>query len=349
MLIDLHGHHLTRGMMNLDPHWGPAWKNGTLNVGDWYLGTKKLPDLTGIKDDSTRNDDGSAIFSRNTHEFRRGLMEKLGVDKLIISVPAHMYMYWTGDFGARFAATANDEFHAYCSEDPEHFGFWATVPMHQPVKAAAEIERAVTQLGAVGMSSGGANFGDIAGLHDRAFDPLWEKLTELDVPVMIHGYNQSVTWGARAMEDPFDTTSILGMCYDEARAFWHLTLGGVLDRFPKLTFYITHGGGFVPYQLHRFSETSKTMAPDSTNERPLLDYMDRFYFDPLVHSAAMRRAVVDDIGVDRLVYGSNFMGSDAIDFDLTEGIGLSDEDREKIRSGNAIAMLKLDQHAVVRG
>ncbi len=341
MLIDLHGHHLSAGMMNLDPHWGPAWKNGTLNVGDWYLGTKKLPELAELSDED-RDDGGAAIFSRNTVEFRRGVMEKLGVDKLIISTPAHTYMYWAGDFGVRFAQTANDEFAAYSAQDPEHFGFWATVPMHEPEKAAIEIERAVKELGAVGMTSGGANFGDIPGLHDRRFDVLWDKLTELDVPVMIHGYNQSVAWGDRAMDDPFDTTSILGMCYDEVRAFWHIINGGVLDRFPNLTFYITHGGGFVPFQLHRFSETSKTMAPDATNERPLLDYMDNFYFDPLVHSAAMRRAIVEDIGPDRLLYGSNFMGSDAVDFDLTEGIGLSDEDREKIRSGNAIKLLKLD-------
>src|SRR5271154_6581967 len=99
MLIDLHGHHLSAGMMNLDPHWGPAWRNGTLNVGDWYLGTKKLPDLAGADADAGRHDDGSVIFGRMGHEFRRSLMDKLGVDKLIISVPAHMYMYWTGDFG----------------------------------------------------------------------------------------------------------------------------------------------------------------------------------------------------------------------------------------------------------
>ena len=277
-------------------------------------------------------------------------MEKLGVDKLIISVPAHMYMYWTGDFGARFAATANDEFHAYCSEDPEHFGFWATVPMHEPVKAAAEIERAVKELGAVGMSSGGANFGDIAGASRPAFDPLFEKLSELGVPMMIHGYNQSVTWGARAMEDPFDTTSILGMCYDESRAFWHLTLGGVLDRFPELD-VLHHARRRVrrptsstasqrqPRRWRRIRSTSGRCSTTWT-----VSTSTRWFTAPRCGERSLRTSA----SIASL-YGSNFMGSDAIDFDLTEGIGLSDEDREKIRSGNAIAMLRLDQRAVVRG
>ena len=30
-------------MFDLDPHWGPSWAEGTLKIGDWYLGTKKLP------------------------------------------------------------------------------------------------------------------------------------------------------------------------------------------------------------------------------------------------------------------------------------------------------------------
>jgi aminocarboxymuconate-semialdehyde decarboxylase len=322
-------------MMDLDPHWGPSWV-GTLKVGDWYLGTKKLPDLAQATEADRR---GDAIFDRMGHEFKRQLMAKLGVDILVISVPAHMYMYWTGEFGIRFAKTTNDEFAAYCAEDPQHFLWWAHLPLAYPDQAAQELERAVG-MGAVGFSCGGANFGGLD-LHSPEMDVLWAKVAELDVPIFVHGYNQSVTWGKNAMDDPFDTTSILGMCYDEARAFWHLINGGVLDRFPSLRFYITHAGGFTPYQLERFALTNETMAPDSVNKRPFLEYMENFYFDPQAHSAAFRRAIVEEIGVDRLVYGTNFMGSDQIDFDLTDGIGLSDEDREKIKSGNAIKLLKL--------
>lgn len=338
MLIDLHGHHMTKAMFDLDTHWGPSWAKGTLKIGDWYLGTKKLPPLADTND--AQRVEG-VIFDRMGHEFRLGVMEKLGVDILVISVPAHMYMYWTGEFGIRFAKTTNDEFAQWCAEDPEHFLWWAHVPMAYPAEAAKELERAI-EMGAVGYMTGGANFGGLE-LHSPEMDVFWEKVAELDVPGFIHGYNQSVTWGKDAMTDPFDTTSILGMCYDEARAFWHLINGGVLDRFPTLRFYITHAGGFTPYQLERFSTTNETMCPDSMNQKPFLDYMGSFWFDPQLHNRSLRRGMVDVIGVDRLVYGTNFMGSDQIDFDLTDGIGLSDEDREKIKSGNTIQLLKLQE------
>jgi aminocarboxymuconate-semialdehyde decarboxylase len=342
MLIDLHGHHMSKAMFDLDPHWGPSWSKGTLKVGDWYLGTKRLPDLSETTDEQRQS---GVIFDRMGHEFRLQIMEKLGVDVLVISVPAHMFMYWTGDFGVRFAKTTNDEFAKYCAEDPDHFLWWATVPMHKPALAAEELERAIG-MGAVGFSCGGANFGGLE-LHSPELDTFWEKVVELDVPVFIHGYNQSVTWGKDAMSDPFDTSSILGMCYDEARAFWHIINGGVLDRFPSLKFYITHAGGFTPYQLERFAMTNETMAPDSVNKKPLLDYMPSFYFDPQLHLPSFRKAMVEVIGVDQLVYGTNFMGSDQIDFDLTDGIGLSDEDREKIKSGNTIKLLKLQDRVRV--
>ncbi len=53
----------------------------------------------------------------------------------------------------------------------------------------------------------------------------------------------------------------------------------------------------------------------------------------------MRKALVEFIGIDRFVYGDNLGGADNFSGDLTNDIGLSDEDREKIRSGNALRLL----------
>ena len=56
----------------------------------------------------------------------------------------------------------------------------------------------------------------------------------------------------------------------------------------------------------------------------------------------MRQAVVDIMGADRILYGSNFGGSDAVRHDLTHGLKLSDEDLQKIRWKNACELLHLD-------
>lgn len=329
MLIDLHTHQLIKAMFNQDPHWGPFWDNGTLRIGDWVLGTKnpEAPSLDQVYEE------------RWTPQLRSAAFRQAGIDKAILSMPFHMVNYHTEpEFAVRFAAAVNEGLAEFCESDPM-FGYWAHVPAQDPAAAAKEVERAIGQLGAAGISMGGANFGGRQ-VSDPAFRPLWEKLVELDVLVFVHGYNQSVTWGADAGSDPFDTTSIVGMNNDETLFFWHLINGGVLDDFPELKIYITHGGGFIPYQLGRFNETNKTMAPDSKNKKDVIEYASNFYYDLDVHHPAMRRAVVEVVGVDQLLYGDNFAGSDSHAGDLTDGFGLGDADREKIRSGNALRLLK---------
>lgn len=322
MLINLHAHELTYGMFGHDPHWGPLWENNTLKIGDWTLGTtKKIPHP-------------AEYFS---HEAQRKRMDERGIDKLVVSQPAHMFMYWAGEFGTRFSRIVNDELSQWCAVDPDRFDFWALVPMSDPKVAPAELERAVSELGAVGMMMGGANFGGLEVYH-RVYDPLWEKLCELDVPVFIHGYNASAT--GHGADDPYDASSIVGMNYYETLCIWYLICSGVLDRYPDLRFYVTHAGGFVPFHLGRLTHTNQTMAPDSVNRKPVDEYLDNFYFDPDIHDPIMRKALVELIGVDRFVYGDNLGGSDNFEGDLTDGIGLSDEDREKIRSGNALRLLK---------
>jgi aminocarboxymuconate-semialdehyde decarboxylase len=330
MLIDLHAHQLTKEMFDQDPHWGPFWENGTMRIGDWSLGTKNplAPSLDRLYEEHW------------TPEVRVEAFRKAGIDKVVLSMPFHMVNYHTEpEFAIRYAAEVNDSLAAYCASEPALFKFWAHVPAQDPKAAAAELERAVTELGASGISMGGANFGGRE-VSDPAFRPLWEKVCELGVLIFVHGYNQSVTWGADAGKDPYDTTSIVGMNSDETLFFRHLVNGGVLDDFPELKVYVTHGGGFIPYQIGRFNETNKTMAPDSKNQKSVFEYSSNFFYDLDVHHPAMRRAVVEVVGADQLLYGDNFSGSDSHSGDLTEGLGLSETDQEKIRNGNALRLLK---------
>ncbi|MCW3001046.1 MAG: hypothetical protein JWQ20_344 [Conexibacter sp.] len=322
MLINLHAHELTYGMFGHDPHWGPHWVNNTLKIGDWELGTtKKIPHP-------------AEFFSA---EAQRKRMAERGIDKLVVSQPAHMFMYWAGDFATPFSRIVNNELSEFCAKDAEHFDFWALVPMADPAEAPRELTRAVEELGAVGMMMGGANFAGRE-VYDRAYDPLWERVCELDVPVFVHGYNASAT--GHGSNDPYDTSSIVGMNYYETMCIWYLICSGVLDRFPTLQFYVTHAGGYFPFHLGRFTHTNQTMAPDSVNKKPVDEYFGNFLFDPDIHDPIMRKALVDLVGVDRFVYGDNLGGSDNFQGDLTDEIGLSDEDREKIRSGNALRVLK---------
>src|SRR5271155_1665115 len=328
MIIDLHAHQLTKDMFKKHDHWGPFWENGTLRIGDWVLGTKRPSSIS-----------FDELYDLRWNPKQRVVdMDRCGIEKFVVTMPFHMVMYHTDPkWALSWAQNVNDSLAGFCSEAPDRLYFWAHVPAQDPVAAAGELERAVKDLGAKGISMGGANFGGKE-VYDEAFNPLWEKACELGVPIFVHGYNQSVNWGDKAMDDPYDTTSICGMNSDETLFYWWMTNAGVLDRFPQLKLLITHGGGFVPFQLRRFNETNKTMAPDSKNKLDLVEYGKNFFFDLDIHSPHMRRAIVEEVGVDQMLYGDNFGGADSHEGDLTEGMGLSEEDREKIRSGNTLKL-----------
>ena len=333
MLIDVHAHQFTPGMLDRDPFWGPFYKAEGLQIGHWQLKRKGLP----------KRSDAEAVegITRSmTKEARFKLMAERGVDRLVVSTPSHAFMYWAGDFGDEYAAICNDELAAFCKQAPDKFDFWCHANLSRPESAAKEIDRAVRQLGAKGLCIGGANFDGLE-VHDERMYPIWEKLTELDVPVMVHGYNQSIWWGEKHTDDKFDTTSVIGDCVDETLYFWYLINGGVLDVFPKLKSYICHAGGLALFQLGRLDDLNAYMAPDSRNKRRFIEYMPNFYFDLDLHTPSLRKAVIDIIGADRLLYGTNFGGAYSYG-DLTADVGLSEIDQQKIRSGNAISLLKLE-------
>ena len=78
------------------------------------------------------------------------------------------------------------------------------------------------------------------------------------------------------------------------------------------------------------------------NKKPVEEYLKNFWFDVELHEVPMRQALIDIIGADRVLYGSNFGGSDAVRHDLTDGLRLSDDDLQKIRWKNACELLHLD-------
>ena len=91
--------------------------------------------------------------------------------------------------------------------------------------------------------------------------------------------------------------------------------------------YIIHAGGMAVFQLGRLADLNHSMAPDARNKRPLMEYLPNFWFDLDVHAVGLRRGVLEVVGVDRLVHGTNFGG--AYDHgDPTAGLGRSAEDKE---------------------
>ncbi|MCZ6790107.1 MAG: amidohydrolase family protein [Chloroflexi bacterium] len=216
----------------------------------------------------------------------------------------------------------------------------AAVPISSPAEAAAELERAVKELGLRGVEIG-SNVGG-KNLDARELAPFYAKVQELDVPVFIHPV---AVLGMDRLQS-YHLGNLIGNPTDTAVAAACLIFGGVLKEFPRLKFYLAHGGGSCPYLRGRW-EHGWHVREDVriAIKSPPSEYFKLLYFDSLVHSPAALSYLVDSVGAERVMLGTDYP-FDMGDHDPIRSVdslsNLSDGQREMVIGGNAAALLKID-------
>ena len=162
---------------------------------------------------------------------------------------------------------ANDEMAELVARHPDRFaGAAACVPMNDIDAALVELNRAIQQLGFVGVQI----YTDVKGrpLDDPQFAPLFDRIAELDIPVLLH----PVRGPDRAdypTEDTsrFDTWRVIGWLYDTVSAMARLVFSGLFDRHPDIRIVTHHLGGFAPYAAERIREGYDKLLKAAGQER----------------------------------------------------------------------------------
>jgi aminocarboxymuconate-semialdehyde decarboxylase len=225
------------------------------------------------------------------------------------------------------------------SARPDRFRAMATVPLQDATLAAQELAHAASnfQMRAVQIATSVRD----KQLDDTELSPFWNAAEELDVFVLVH---PSGSMGADRLSRYF-LTNIVGNPAEETAAAAHLIFGGVLDRHPRLDVCLTHGGGFLPYQIGRqdrgFGAKAELTARYLT--RPPSEFLRRFFYDTIVHSREALRFLVDRVGTDRVVLGSDYpfpMG-DPDPASTVRDAGFEQDVAEAILGGNALKALRV--------
>ncbi len=273
-------------------------------------------------------------------ELRLSHMEQMGVDKQILSVVPPMTFYsLDAGMSKDLAASLNDSLSNLAREFPEKFLCMATAPLQDPEAAAAELGRAVAD-GHIGVEIGS----NVAGvnLDDPGLDPFWEKASSLDVPVFIHPVD---TLGAADRLKDYYLRNFIGNPLDTTIAAACLIFGGVLDRFPKLKFLLSHMGGFTPWIRGRWQHGyGEREEPKVRGAGAPEEYIGRLYYDTIIHNPACLEFGVKTLGVDSVLYGTDYpfdMGNLGPAQEVPGLSGLPESDREKILTGNTKKLYKI--------
>jgi aminocarboxymuconate-semialdehyde decarboxylase len=259
-------------------------------------------------------------------------IESMDRKKLDISYispgPQTFYYGLKGEQAAKTARLVNEGIARMVEARPDRLRGMATLPMQEPELAITELERVVREYGFRAVEIGTA-IGDEE-LAEPKFRPVLRRAQELKVVIFAHPNTQ----GSAGRLDCYYLTNLIGNPLDTTIMVGKLMFSGALDELPDLKILLAHGGGFLPYQIGRF-EHGHAVRPDTsavTKSRPL-DLLKRFYFDALTHSPQAIRHLLDVVGSERVVIGTDSpfdMGEEHPVERLDAVPRLTDREREEV-------------------
>ena len=211
----------------------------------------------------------------------------------------------------------NDGLAELCAKEPDFFPGWvAQIALDAPDAGVAEAERAVNQLGALGVQI----YTNVLGkpIDRPEYRPFWAKMNELGKPVWLHP-----TRGAETPDYIRETKSLyeiwwtFGWSYETATAMARLVFSRIMDDHPNLKIITHHFGGIVPMLEGRLGPGMDVLGSRTSDEdyvslrkclkkRPLDYFKQDFYADTAVFGATpATKCGLEFYPVDKIVFASD--------------------------------------------
>src|SRR5271163_3725835 len=268
---------------------------------------------------------------------RRKMLDDHGIDMQVYTLTTPGTHVETPTNAVRLASLVNDEFAAGIAAHPGRFSALATLPLNVPTAAVKELERACRQLGL----RGAMLFSNVNGvaLADDRFLPLYEMANDLEAVLYIHPTHPL---GVEAMMD-YWLMPLVGFLFDTTLAASKLVFAGIPEKFPNITWVLTHLGGAIPYLAERLDRGHRVFKECRVNiQRPPSEYLKKFYFDTVNFNTDALNLAIAFAGADHLLAGSDYahqIGSPRLMLESIRGLDIRDEDRVGILGGNAARLL----------
>ncbi|HLH68196.1 MAG TPA: amidohydrolase family protein [Candidatus Dormibacteraeota bacterium] len=237
-------------------------------------------------------------------------MERSGVDAEVLSpMPPLLNYALPAQDGLDLARCVNEFIARLREAAPDRFLGLGTVPLQDPDLAARELA-VIKGMGLHGVEIGSNVEGRSLG-EDR-FLGFFQEAERLGVPIFVHALPAPL--GDRM---PRSAVPSFGVGTEAALAAVSIIYGGVAERCPGLRLALSHGAGGFPLMLPRAQyfwggtwneeppSADRPQVPDRLPRSPS-EYARRFYYDTLVFDRRALRYLLDLIGPERLLVGTDF-------------------------------------------
>ncbi len=234
-----------------------------------------------------------------------------GVDAEVVSpFPPLLNYRLPAAYGRDLARWVNEYIANLCAAAPGRIYGLGTVPLQDPDLAADELASVVGTLGLAGVEIA-SNIGGVS-LADERFLDFFAEAERLGTAIFVHAMPVA------SDRLPSPATATVGVGVEGSLAAAALITSGVAERYPRLRLAFSHGAGGFPLMLPRAhwfwgrtwneeppGERGPEAAPWAAATGPT-ELARRFYYDSLVFDHRAIRYLIDMIGPDRLLVGSDF-------------------------------------------
>jgi len=300
----------------------------------------ELEKLSGKDAETVLFNIGIPVPTWDSVESRLAKMDELGIDLEVLSTSLPPQSF--GDKADLHLAQMTNDFIAnLCRKYPSRFKGFASVPLGNPSYAIKELNRAINDLGLIGIATG--TYISRIPLTSTEYLSFFAEVNRMKLPIHLH---PSVPIGIDIMTR-YHLGAWIGFLFETTIAASKMVFDGIFERFPDINLILSHFGGTIPFVVHRMDDGFKGF-PEVRENIPKLpsEYFKRFYYDTATSfTKSSFMCAYDFAGPERIIFGTDdpFARTRLIQIKISqlEELGLPGETMERIYSENAKEVLKL--------
>jgi aminocarboxymuconate-semialdehyde decarboxylase len=294
VIIDTHAHALDEAFLLAlcrDPRFGLA--AGRDGAGRFFI---RRGDSPPVSLDFELTDVGKRIES----------LARRGVGLQLIGPPPGLTSWPGGAADMDYARALNEHGARVVAQGEGRLELMVTLPLGEPARCAAELERAIDLYGArsalLPATAGGRP------LHEGMFDDMFRVAERRGILLFLHPVSPD-----KPTRFPVYTLQLVVQwpaetCFAVAR----MIFDGFLDRFAGLKLLLAHGGGGLLFLKGRLNSAYEARGAEADPyfrhaiKRPPGDYLRQLYFDTCSQSPESVEFTIKAAGVDRVMFGTDY-------------------------------------------
>ena len=315
-----------------------------------------VPEITGEvawRPKVWRDDEGKQVVELDGKRIRAAVQEfvdidrilaaqdEAGVDKVLLC-PWVPLLYYDADpqDGLARARIQNEALSGLVRSHSDRVAALGAVPLQDPELAGSALRALMDE----GVLRGVEVAASVRGvfLGDDRFEPFWDAAEATRALVFVHPTTRG--FDSPAFQDHYLWNTVANPL-ETATTAAHMVVAGVMERRPRLRVLLAHGGGALMAvrgrmrHAHGFQPQARARLRESPDAS-----IRRFYFDTLTHDDALLRALIEYVGHEHVLLGSDYpfdMG-DARHVDTVRALELAPEVEAAVLAGNAERLLGLE-------